>query len=86
LNLSGYRVGVLSLNLSGYRVGDENGGWSPLFSFRATPSGPNWSPVVAVYGDLGNRNGRSIGRLQTEAQYGTINAVFHIGGCLLYLI
>ncbi|KAF6028759.1 ACP7 [Bugula neritina] len=59
--------------------GDENGGWSPLFSFRATPSGPNWSPVVAVYGDLGNRNGRSIGRLQTEAQYGTINAVFHIG-------
>ncbi|KAF6023965.1 hypothetical protein EB796_012945 [Bugula neritina] len=62
-----------------YRVGDENGGWSPLFSFRATPSGPNWSPVVAIYGDLGNVNGRSIGRLQTEAQYGTIDAVFHIG-------
>ncbi|XP_067939380.1 acid phosphatase type 7-like [Watersipora subatra] len=62
-----------------YRVGDEDAGWSALFSFKTTPAGPEWSPVLAVYGDLGNVNGRSIGRLQTEAEFGTIDSVLHIG-------
>ena len=60
-------------------MGNKDGGWSALFFFHTTPSGANWTPALAVYGDLGNKNGRSIGRLQTEAQFGTIDSVLHIG-------
>ncbi|KAF6030078.1 ACP7 [Bugula neritina] len=62
-----------------YRVGNEDAGWSAIFSYRAPITGPDWSPVVAIYGDLGNVNGRSIGRLQTEAEMRSIDAVFHVG-------
>lgn len=40
---------------------------------------PNWSPIVAVYGDLGLENGRSFPYLQAEAQLHVINAVLHAG-------
>lgn len=56
-----------------------DGGWSELFFFRGPQPSADWSPVLAIYGDLGNANGRSIGRLQTEAQFGSIDAVIHVG-------
>jgi hypothetical protein len=43
------------------------------------PNDPTWIPHLAVFGDLGSENGRSIPQLQEEAQRGMYNAVFHIG-------
>jgi hypothetical protein len=39
----------------------------------------DWIPHLAVFGDLGNENGRSVPQLQEEAQHGMYDAVFHIG-------
>jgi hypothetical protein len=39
----------------------------------------DWIPHVAIFGDLGNENGRSVPQLQDEAQRGMYDAVFHIG-------
>ncbi|CAI9728181.1 acid phosphatase type 7 [Octopus vulgaris] len=54
-------------------------GWSGIFFFKAMKSGQNWSPKLAVYGDMGNVNGRSIPRLQEGAQRGFFDAVLHVG-------
>lgn len=39
----------------------------------------DWSPRLAVYGDLGSENPQSLSRLQKEAQEGLYDAVFHVG-------
>uniref|UniRef100_A0A4D5RKI2 Purple acid phosphatase n=1 Tax=Ixodes scapularis TaxID=6945 RepID=A0A4D5RKI2_IXOSC len=57
----------------------SNMGWSSLFFFRAMRSGQNWSPRLAVFGDMGNVNAQSLPFLQEEAQKGTIDAVLHVG-------
>lgn len=61
-----------------YHAGSEDG-WSELFEFKAMQNGSDWSPWLAVYGDLGNVNGQSIPRLQEEAQRRSIDAVLHVG-------
>lgn len=62
-----------------YRVGNDDGGWSAIFFFTSPHPSSDWSPVLAVYGDMGNENARSLGRLQNEAQLGSINSVLHVG-------
>jgi len=42
-------------------------------------AGSNWSPRFAVFGDMGNVNAQSIGRLQEETQAGHFDAVLHVG-------
>lgn len=54
-------------------------GWSGIFFFRAMKYGQNWSPKLAVYGDMGNVNGRSVPRLQEGAQRGLFDAILHVG-------
>ena len=61
-----------------YHCGSDDG-WSPIFTFTAFKKGTDWSPRFAVYGDLGNRIGKILGRLQSEAQRGLYDAIFHIG-------
>ncbi|UYV74649.1 ACP7, partial [Cordylochernes scorpioides] len=61
-----------------YNVGGKDG-WSPLYTLQAKKSGSDWSPRLALYGDLGNENGRSIATLQTMAQQGDIDCVLHFG-------
>jgi acid phosphatase type 7 len=61
-----------------YHVG-SNFAWSNIFSFTAMPSGSEWSPRFAVFGDMGNVNGQSIGRLQEETQAGKFDAILHVG-------
>jgi len=61
-----------------YRVG-SNWGWSDKYTFTAMKSGTDWSPTFAVYGDMGNKNGQSVGRLQELAQDGQFDAVLHVG-------
>ena len=64
--------------LTAYHCGSPIG-WSDLFYFTAMPQGTNWSPRLAVYGDLGNVNPQSLPRLQQETQRGMYDAVLHVG-------
>jgi len=38
-------------------------GWSALYSFKALKSGVDWSPRMAVFGDLGSVNAKSLSYL-----------------------
>ncbi|CAG2174604.1 unnamed protein product [Oppiella nova] len=61
-----------------YHCGSTDG-WSPMFRFTAMRNGSDWSPRIAIFGDLGNENAQSIPRLQEEVQRGLYDTVFHIG-------
>ncbi|RWS28741.1 Iron/zinc purple acid phosphatase-like protein, partial [Leptotrombidium deliense] len=61
-----------------YHCGSDDG-WSAIYWFRALKSGSDWSPRIALFGDLGNKNGKSIPRLQEEVQRGNFDAVIHNG-------
>nr|CAD7394660.1 unnamed protein product [Timema cristinae] len=61
-----------------YHCGSEKG-WSPVFWFKTRPPGQSWSPALAVYGDLGYHNARSLPHLQNEVQRGFYDAVIHAG-------
>ena len=61
-----------------YHVGGKLG-WSDLFSFTTMKSGTNWSPVFAVFGDMGNDNVEALPYIQEEAQRGQVTAVLHTG-------
>ncbi len=58
-----------------YRVGDDSGGWSEIFYFKTRRS----QPKLAVYGDMGLENAKSLPYLQDIAQDGKIDAVLHPG-------
>ena len=61
-----------------YRCGNDIGGWSNLFRFNTVPLN-NWSPKLAVYGDMGVTNAKSLPYLQQIAQDKKIDAVLHVG-------
>ncbi|XP_072168114.1 acid phosphatase type 7-like [Diadema setosum] len=61
-----------------YHCGSDDG-WSDLFAFNAITAGTDWSPQFAVFGDMGNENARSLGRLQKETQAGMYDAILHVG-------
>ena len=42
-------------------------------------SGRNWSPRLAIYGDMGSTNARSLPRLISETNAGNFDAILHIG-------
>ena len=54
-------------------------GWSAVFSFKTFKSGVKWSPRLALYGDLGVVNGKSLSYLQDETQQGHFDAILHVG-------
>jgi len=57
--------------------------WSSLFTFVAMPNSPDWGPRFAVFGDMGNINAKSVGRLEEETQEGHFDAVLHVGTSLV---
>jgi len=61
-----------------YHCGYQNA-WSSLYSFTAMPAGSDWSPRFVLFGDMGNENAQSVGRLQEETQAGHFDAVLHVG-------
>ena len=65
-----------------YRVGC-NITLSDLYLFRSfpiySPSLDNWSPHIAIYGDMGNSNAQSLPRLQRETQEGMYDMILHVG-------
>lgn len=53
--------------------------WSSLFTFTAMPAHSDWGPRFAIFGDMGNVNAKSVGRLTEETQAGHFDAVLHVG-------
>lgn len=54
-------------------------GYSAIYEFKTPPAGDNWSPSLAIYGDMGNENAQSLGRLQQDAERGMYDAIIHVG-------
>ena len=61
-----------------YVVGNEYE-LSEKFSFQAMKDGQDWSPRLAIFGDMGNVNSRSLVRLEREADQGMYDAIIHLG-------
>ncbi|XP_074872570.1 acid phosphatase type 7 [Carettochelys insculpta] len=61
-----------------YRCGSRLG-WSQHYSFQALQNGTDWSPRLAVFGDMGNINPQSLPRLQRDTEQGLYDAVLHVG-------
>lgn len=43
------------------------------------PEGSDWSPSIALFGDMGNENAQSLARLQQETQNGMYDTIIHVG-------
>ncbi|XP_064622979.1 acid phosphatase type 7-like [Lineus longissimus] len=71
-------TGLSSGQMYNYHVGSPNG-WSSLYTFTAMKNGTDFSTTFALYGDLGNGNGRSMGLLQKMAETGKFDFVVHTG-------
>ena len=42
-------------------------------------SGMNWSPRLAIYGDMGSTNAQSLPKLMSETDAGNFDAILHVG-------
>ncbi|KAF7640474.1 Purple acid phosphatase, partial [Meloidogyne graminicola] len=62
-----------------YRVGSQYG-WSSIFSFVGIQERPDGGYRFAVFGDMGNVNARSLGKIQREAQNGDFDMILHDNG------
>jgi hypothetical protein len=62
-----------------YHCGSRLFGWSSIFSFTTMPTGSDWSPRFAIFGDMGNTNAQSLARLQEETMLGYYDAILHVG-------
>ena len=67
--------------LTDYHCGGYDG-WSALFSFKTLKSGVDWSPRMAIFGDLGSVNAKSLSYLQEETQQGKYDVFLHVGKIL----
>jgi len=52
---------------------------SPLFTFHTMSADPQWTPRLAVYGDFGLINSRSLPLLQKDVAAGMYDGIIHIG-------
>ncbi|XP_055377473.1 acid phosphatase type 7-like [Condylostylus longicornis] len=57
----------------------SNLGWSAEFWFRTPKHDNNWSPRLAIFGDMGNENAQSLARLQEDTQNNMYDAIIHVG-------
>ncbi|XP_014257368.1 acid phosphatase type 7-like [Cimex lectularius] len=61
-----------------YHCGSDYG-WSEMFWFWTVSNESDWIPRLAIYGDMGNINARSLPILQEEIQRNMYDAVIHVG-------
>lgn len=61
-----------------YHCGSDLG-WSAEYFFRTAPTSEEWQPSLAIFGDMGNENAKSLTRLQEETQKGMYDAILHVG-------
>lgn len=52
-------------------------GWSQKFTFKSASVDGEWSPELAIFGDLGYENAQSLPRLQQELD--RYDAIIHNG-------
>lgn len=64
--------------MTDYHCGGYDG-WSAVFRFKTLTSGVNWSPRLAMFGDLGSKNAKSLSYLQEETVQGHFEAILHVG-------
>lgn len=69
------RISFVSLD---YQVGSDEYYWSETFHFKTFPEGNNWTPRLAIYGDLGH-DGESIPSLIKAVQNEEIDLIMHVG-------
>lgn len=50
-----------------------------MFHFKTLPTGSNWSPRIAFYGDLGYENEQSLPYLRQDVQANMYDVIFHVG-------
>ena len=62
-----------------YHCGCDEYGWSSLYWFTAMRNDSEFSVRMAVYGDMGRDNARSLTRLQEETQLGHFDLILHVG-------
>ena len=62
-----------------YKVGSKETSWSDVYYFRTLPSGNNWLPSLAIYGDLGLQNKQSLPFMKKDVHKNIYNVIFHIG-------
>ncbi len=65
---------------------ESDGKYSEVFKFKAISNSSNFSPRLAIYGDLGHENGVSIPQLVTDVKNGLYDAILHIGLLILKII
>ncbi|PFX26343.1 Iron/zinc purple acid phosphatase-like protein [Stylophora pistillata] len=51
--------------------------WSEVYTFKTPRSGEDWSPRIALYGDLGT-DGQSLSLLTSEALNGNFDVILHV--------
>ena len=47
--------------------------------FTSMSDDPDWSPRIAMFGDMGVENAQSLPRIQREAQHQKYDAIIHVG-------
>ena len=52
---------------------------SDLLRFTSLKDGSNWSPSIALFGDLGFENPQSVPRLLDDTKKGMYDAILHVG-------
>lgn len=63
-----------------YRCGSKEVGWSTEYSFTTRPKNQeDWSPRIAVFGDMGWSNGVSFPFLKQRVAENAYDAIFHVG-------
>lgn len=60
-------------------MGSNTTGYYKTFTFRTLKTGPSFMPRIAIYGDLGYQNERSLHFLEKDVQDKKYDAIFHIG-------
>lgn len=60
-----------------YRCGGDDL-WSEVYTFKTLRSGEDWSPHIALYGDMGT-DGQSLSLLTSEALNGNFDVILHVG-------
>ncbi|GAV01056.1 hypothetical protein RvY_11826-2 [Ramazzottius varieornatus] len=61
-----------------YRVGNGEV-WSKVFNFTSLKDGSDWSPKLAIFGDMGLVNARSMKRLTKDVRLGRLDMIIHVG-------
>lgn len=61
-----------------YSVGSDLG-WSPSYEMKTLKAGSDWSPVIAMFGDMGNENAVSLPHLQKGALENDFDMIIHVG-------